>query len=982
MNARRFLVFLIPIAFAACSGKTEMRPVDYVDPFIGTDGHGHTYPGATTPFGAVQLSPDNYRNTWDACSGYHYSQDKIYGFSHTHLSGTGCADLGDILFHPTSRNVDLSRDGYIFDCLPYRHSNEEASPGYYSVYFHKDSIKAELTTTRHCGWHRYTWAKGRPHDLIIDMRHSLSEETVDEVEIFQTSPSEIRGMRKTTGWTPDQYVYFVAQFSRNIEKIRFIDGHKEMGAAEDCKSKDRQVILSFGEDGGPVVAKVGLSVTGYPGAEYNLMTECADHLFDFDRVRRETEETWNDQLLKIMVEGGNKSQRRTFYTALYHYSVVPNIVSDADKIFRRNNGNLAKLQIPKDHYSTLSLWDTFRAWLPLSTLIDKRAIHDIVCSCLEMYDATGELPIWPLSSGETRCMIGYHSIPFIVDAILKGLVPEVNTDYALEAMVNSSNKNENGSDLYTSLGYIPANLRAESVSTMLEYCYDDWCIAKFAETVGRAEIADDYYKRAKNYVKIFDGSTGFFRGRNTDGVFLEPFNAFEPSREYTEATAWQYRFFTPHDFAGLAQLLGGTDKLAQALDDCFAARAEIDGFKSDITGMIGQYVHGNEPSHHISYAYNYVGQPWKTQEWTRRICRELYTDKADGLCGNEDCGQMSAWYVMTALGLYEVCPGSGQFTFTTPMFDKATVNKPFGKPLVITANDPQRNPYIRKVTLDGKEITKAYLTWEELMTGQELHFELGKKPDKNLWTEPEAAPYSMTVTNTVSKPWYKADDLIDLFSDSITVTLGSLTEGAQVRYTLDGNEPTAESTLYSGSIEFTGDAFIRARAFKEGCEPSEETAVKATKAEYLPADHSEHSEHGVNYSFWHGDFSKVADIETKGEFQKSGTLSRPSTDSTDVNDYYGFIFSGWIYIPETRIWQFSLACDDGCVLCIDGKVVVNNDGTHAVSHVKGLAALEEGFHPYTIKYLESCEDEAFYWGWWPAGATEPEMIPDENLYIK
>jgi len=979
MKRELFFLLLCLLATAGCESK-YMRPVDYVDPFIGTDGHGHTYPGATMPFGAVQLSPDNFRNDWDACSGYHWSKNEIIGFSHTHLSGTGCADLADILFHPTSKDVDLTREGDIFDYLPYSHDDETAAPGYYCVEFRKDGIKAEMTATTHTGWHRYTWAKGASQTIVVDMHHGITDETIQEVELFQTAPNEIRGMRKSTSWSPDQYIYFVATFSKNIESIRYIDDHDEVSSPEDCKSFDRQAVLTFASDGAPVVAKVALSITGYESASRNMIEESANSGFDFDLIRAKASEEWNNLLSKVQVSGGSKKQKRIFYTALYHTAVVPNITSDEGKVFRRQNGELSTVSFGENFYSTLSLWDTFRAWLPLSSLIYPEQLHDIVCSCIDMYQATGELPIWPLSSGETDCMIGYHSIPFIVDAAFKGLLPDLDPEYMLQAMVESSNKNENGSLFYTTLGFIPANRRAESVSILMEYCYDDWCIARFAEHIGSHEIADEYYRRAKNYINVFDGSTGFFRGKNTDGTYVEPFNLFEPAREYTEATAWQYRYFIPHDFAGFANLLGGIDSLALAVDNCFSAKSELEGDRVDITGLIGQYAHGNEPSHHIAYIYNYVGQAWKTQEWTRRICDEMYTDQPDGLCGNEDCGQMSAWYVMTALGLYEVCPGSGQFIVTTPLFDKVELTLPNGNNLTITADNPSANPYIQKLTFNGKDVDKAYIAWEELLKGGELHFELGKTPCKTLWAASDAAPYSLSETKCVSKPWFRGNDIINLFQDSIEVTLGSLTADAEVRYTLDGSTPTRESALYSAPFTVTDDAILKAVAFKAGYEDSPELCAKLSKAVYAPADHNNHTKNGVNYSYWHGDFSWVSDIDTKGDHVKSGVLSRPELSPAEREDYYGFIYSGWIYVPQTRIWTFYLTSDDGSVLYIGDKCVVDNDGTHAVSHVTGRVPLEEGYYPFKLRYLESYEGQELSWGWSLEDGTETE-IPDANLFI-
>ena len=971
-------IIALTVCAVACAPK-ESSPVDYVDPMIGTAFHGHTYPGATTPFGAVQLSPDNYRYDWDACSGYHYDRDAIYGFSHNHLSGTGCADLGDILFHPMTGDVDLDREGDIFEPLEFRHKDEVAVPGYYSVFFRKEGVKAELTSTSHVGWHRYSWTKGKPHNLVIDMHHEINYETIHEVEIYQSAPDEIRGMRRTTSWSPDQYIYFVAQFSRPIENIRYIDNHKEVSSAEECRSDDRQVVLSFGNSGGQVIVRVGLSLVSYQGALANMASEDSGIPYNFEEIRESARDEWNSLLSRFRVEGGSREQKRIFYSALYHASVVPNITSDVNHIYRRQNDTFSKCPWG-DFYSTISLWDTFRAWLPLSSIVFPEQLHDIAYSCLDMYDAQGELPIWPLSSGETDCMIGYHSIPFIVDAFLKGLLPELNPELALEAMVDSSNKNEKGSDYYTTMGYIPANRKGESVSCLLEYAYDDWCIAHFAEKIGKMEVAEEYYRRAHNYINVFDGSTGFFRGKNLDGTFVEPFNLYEPAREFTEATAWQYRYFVPHDFSGLGCLLGGREALAKAVDDCFAAKAELEGERVDITGMIGQYAHGNEPSHHVAYIYDYVGQPWKTQEWTRRICKEMYTDKPDGLCGNEDCGQMSAWYVMTALGLYEVCPGSLQFALTTPMFDKVSMTLVSGAPLTITANDPAKNPYIQKVTFNGKEIDKAYIEWNDLMAGGELHFELGPKPNRSLWTSEESAPYSLTTAGFVAKPYYKSSQSVSIFLDEMDLELGSTTDGATVRYTLDGSEPTLESPAYSTPVKITSDTYVRARAFKEGLEDSAELAFQCSKAVALEPASGDFSQNGVHYDFYHGDFSKTDDILEKGEFVKEGTLPDISLDPADQDDYYGFVFKGYIRIPEERIWNFGLVCDDGGVLLISDNPVVDNDGTHAPSFVTGRTLLKKGVYPFEIRYLESYEGEELGLKWEVDGKFE--KVPAENLFVK
>lgn len=978
-------ILILPAVIAALAVSCRpaaQNPVDYIDPFIGTGFHGHTYPGATTPFGAVQLSPDNHREAWDACSGYHYDRDAIIGFSHTHLSGTGCADLGDILFHPTSHDVDLSLEGDIYEHLKYSHEDEVAAPGYYSVYFKDEKLKAELTATTHTGWHRYTFCEGMPHHIVVDMAHviSVSGDFVREVEIRQTAPDEIVGMRVTDGWTPGQHIYFVAKFSKPFEAVRYVDDHKFIGSSEEFASKSRQAILTFADGKEPVIAKVGISAVSYEGARNNLESEGAAYGFDFDSVRSDAREMWSDLAGRVRIEGGTEKQRRTFYTALYHTAVVPDVTSDCDGSFRRNNDEIAKCTFGKS-YSTLSLWDIFRAWLPLSSLIYPNQLHDIVFSCLDMYKADGVLPLWPLASGETECMIGYHSIPFIVDAYFKGLVPELDTDLALEAMTVSSDINAKGSSYYTKLGYIPANKLRENVSAALEYAYDDWCIARFAEAAGRTDIAERYYGRAHNFINNFDGSTGFLRGRNLDGSMVDPFNPFETSREYTEANAWQYRFFTPQDFKGLGQLLGGEDKLIEALDGLFSASSEVAGGSSDMTGFVGQYVHGNEPSHHITYIYNWLGQPWKTQELTRRMLDEMYDDTPEGISGNEDCGQMSAWYIMSAIGLYEVCPGSLEYTFTSPIFDKVSMTLPNGKELTITADNPARNGYIQSVEFNGKVIDRAFITYEELLQGGELHFTLGSKPNMNLWTSESARPYSMTGDSQLVSPVYYTIEggRIDLFMEKLTMTLGTLTEGAEIHYTLDGSEPTCGSPLYSAPLTFDETTTIRAKAFR-GENESIEFKTTVQKCHMIPPTAGSFTTHGVHYKYYTGDFKCTDDILRLGAYVKEGELDKPSLDPAEQEDYYGFIYTGYIDIPETRVWNFGLYCDDGAVLQIDGRDVVDNDGTHSETMMRGFAPLEAGIHPFTLKYLESYEGQVIKVYWEKNGNLEE--IPAEAYYQK
>ena len=735
------------IAFFVCSSCTSGKysPVDYVDPFIGTGFHGHTYPGATVPFGAVQLSPDTRAGNWDACAGYHYDDTTLKGFSHTHLSGTGCIDLGDILFRPTTLKPDLTAESI---CRPanFSHKDERASAGY-SVILKGEGIKAELTATTHTGMHRYTFPSGKPVTIIVDLAHLLDNEYIYEAELERTTSNEIVGMRRTRGWTDNQYVYFAAQFSEPFQTVEFVQDKKIVSAETKQVGTDLQAILTFADkDGEPIIAKVGLSLVSVDNARKNLAEEVKD--FNFDAVCAAARNDWEQALSSITVEGGGTDDLKNFYTAIYHAMVVPNVVSDVNGEYRRHNMQIGQLPKGKMQYSTFSLWDTFRAWNPLMTLIDTALVNNMVNSYLDIYDASGELPIWPLSAAETGTMIGYHSVSVIADAYLKG-IRGFDAEKALDAMKVSSEKNKKGADYYIKYGFIPSNIKKESISCLLEFAYDDWCIARMAQEMGKEDVYRKYIERSQNYINVFDGSTKFFRGKRMDGNWETSFNPFEVGRSYTEATAWQYRFSVPYDVNGMVQLFGGKEKFITALDSIFIADPNVHGDLADITGLIGQYAHGNEPSHHIAYLYDYVGQPWKTQEMTRHLLDEMYQPTPGGISGNEDCGQMSAWYILSGLGIYSVCPGSNEFALTTPLFEKAVLKLANGKRLTLLANDPKKNIYIHKVELNGKQIDTNFITYAQLMEGGELRFTLSDKPDKSRGISEEASPYSYTKEKVV-----------------------------------------------------------------------------------------------------------------------------------------------------------------------------------------------------------------------------------------
>ena len=960
---------------AACTSQKE-NPVDFIDPFIGTGFHGHTYPGATVPFGAVQLSPDTRAGNWDACAGYHYDDSTLTGFSHTHLSGTGCIDLGDLLIRPTTQTVDPSRQP-MYAPAAFRHEDEKAEAGYYAVLLHEEGIRAELTATAHTGVHRYTFPKESTPTVIVDLKHSLDNEHIYESSLQVVNPHEMTGMRNTRGWSDNQRIYFVIQCSQPFEKATLVSNQKALEGKE-AEGTDLQALLKFKDHTSEsIVMKVGLSIVSVENARENLQAEVEG--FDFDAVKQAAYHTWNDAVSAIKVEGGTEEQKTNFYTALYHSMVVPNVVSDVNGQYRRHDQTIGQLPQGTVQYSTFSLWDTFRAWNPMMTLIDTTLVTNMIHSFLHIYDASGELPLWPLSAGETGTMIGYHSASVIADAYMKG-IRGFDAEKALEALVVSSEKNQKGADYYISKGFIPSNIKKESISCLLEFAYDDWCIAQLAQALGKQEIYDTYIRRSQQYLNVFDGATRFFRPKRMDGNWETPFNPNEVGRAYTEATAWQYRFFVPHDVNGMVQLFGGKEAFTSALDDIFHTDAQVDGDLVDITGLIGQYAHGNEPSHHIAYLYNYIGQPWKTQAMTRRLLDEMYAPTPEGIVGNEDCGQMSAWYILSSLGLYAVCPGSNEFTFTTPLFEKATLQLANGKTLTITANHPEKNLYIDKVELNGKEIETNFVTYEQLMGGGELHFSLTDQPNRKRGVTADSAPYSFTKEAVVSIPYVDKD--LNLFMDSVTVNLATATAGATVHYTLDGSEPTQQSPIFNAPLVLKNTTQINAKAFKDGFQPSSTLSILATKAVLnrgkIILDHQ--PKNGTTYKYYEGHFQKVADMQQK-HFVEKGIVSEPSLDKARQEDHYGFEFSGLIDVPEDGVYTFQTRSDDGSVLYIDQTLVVDNDGSHAAIPATGSIALKKGWHSYRLLYIEDYEGQHLSWAWKLPSGEKLEPIPASRLYV-
>ncbi len=744
------LFTIIFISSCVTNHQTTEDLTAYVDPFIGTGGHGHTFPGAVLPFGGVQLSPDNGRSGWDWCSGYHISDTMIAGFSHLHLSGTGIGDLCDILVLPaTDTFPDDTTGGGINFMKPhwssFSHTNEHAEPGYYSVFLEKPDVLAELTVSERTGFHRYTFHKSGKGNVVFDLGFHINWDHPVNTMIRVDSTGLVTGYRMSEGWAHDQRVYFAARFSRAFSNFIPVVGGKK---TEDNKVQGTNVQGVFVFDdaaSSPVLLKVGISSADIRGAIKNLEEIPG---WDFDRVRKLAHDAWSGELAKIRIQTPDTTCKKIFYTALYHTMMAPSLYSDAQGNYKGVDGKIHHSgKYPR--YTVYSLWDTYRAEHPLLTLIQKDRLNGILGSMMSFYREYGLLPVWALMGNETNTMVGYHAIPVLADAYAKGLLKE-DPDTVFQAMKKSSMTDIEGLRYVRERGYIPADKEKHSVSKGLEYAIDDWCIADMARRLGKKEDYKYYLKRAGYYKNYFDPQTHFMRGKMSDGTWRTPFNPLFSSHasfDYTEGNAWQYTWLVPQDVQGLITLMGGREAFIQKLDTLFTLDKPVEGENAspDISGLIGQYAHGNEPSHHIAYMYDYAGAPWKTQQRVRQILTTLYFDDPNGLSGNEDCGQMSAWFVLSSLGFYQENPADGNYVFGSPLFNKAEIQVGHGRTFtIITRNNSPENMYIRQVTLNGKILKRTYVTYREINNGGTLMFEMSSKPVKTWGHDPSWAPPSMT----------------------------------------------------------------------------------------------------------------------------------------------------------------------------------------------------------------------------------------------
>jgi len=734
---------------AAAGAVAREKLVPFVDPFIGTGGHGHTFPGAAVPYGMVQLSPDSGKQGWDWCAGYHDSDTEIAGFSHTHLSGTGIGDLCDILITPLMAGPEMPGDLR----LPFTHDKEKATPGYYAVDLQPDDIHAELTATRRVGIHRYTFRRympSRPSAIVVDLGFAINWDQPVDTQLAIEGPTTITGYRFSKGWARDQRVYFAARFSAPIYTwLIGSDGAYSNDTKSAQGSKVKALLRFRARPGEPLVVKVGLSPTGVEGARRNLDKETPG--WEFDAFRKDAEDAWERRLQRIRVETPDRGRKRVFYTSLYHAMLAPTLFCDVDGAYRGADGQVhtgAKFQ----NHTVFSLWDTFRALHPLLTIIQPERVNDLVQSMMAFSRESGLLPVWPLWANETNTMTGYHAVPVIVDAIMKGLTT-VDRGDAFEAMKASASQEARGvkwlrpSD---TRGYIPADQEVESVTKTLEYAYDDWCIAQLAGKLERTADKRVFDARAGFYKNVFDPSTGFMRGRLSNGSWRTPFSprfSQHEKSDFTEGNAWQHTWAVMHDVRGLMTLMGGPEAFVKKLDELFDQPSIIEGTEAspDISGLIGQYAQGNEPSHHIAYLYAYAGAPWKVADRVRQICEAMYGVGPKGLCGNEDCGQMSAWYIFSALGFYPVNPADGTYVIGAPQFDKATIELAGGKTFEVLASgaSPERR-YIQGATLNDKPLDRCWIKHDEISAGGVLTFTMGSEPNRSWASAPDAAPPSMT----------------------------------------------------------------------------------------------------------------------------------------------------------------------------------------------------------------------------------------------
>ncbi len=790
--------------------KTAKKKSTFVNPFIGTGGHGHTYPGASTPFGMIQLSPDTRFDGWDGCSGYHYSDSIIYGFSHTHLSGTGVSDYGDLLIVPQSGEPIIEpgysiKDGY---GSSFSHEYEVATPGMYSVKLISENIDVRLTVSERCGMHEYTFNNdNEEHHILIDLDH---RDHVLSAGIEILNEKSIHGFRISESWANEQHFYFYLESNIAFSKTKKI-----------TRNGKNKLLLTYPKSVKKILLKVGISAVDENGARSNLRKEMPSWVFRI--IERNALNLWDKELNKIDFTSEDKDIKTTFYTSLYHSFLAPNIFNDVDGRYRGRDLKIHQLDPQKTtNYTVFSLWDTYRGTHPLFTLTQEKRTNEFIQTFLRQYDQGGDLPVWELAGNETECMIGYHSASVIADASLKGLT-NFDLAKASEALLATSTFDEYGKMPYRKNGFISAGDEPESVSKTLEYAYDDFCIAQFLSEYGsfsNAEQARKYLNSSFNFINLFDPQTKFMRGRRS-GQWLSPFDPSEVNFNYTEANSWQYSLYAPHAIGVLRNLLGGKDSLEGWLDRLFTTKSDLAGrHQVDITGLIGQYAHGNEPSHHMAYLYNYTNSPYKTQLYVHRILDEMYSNTPNGLSGNEDCGQMSSWYVLSSMGLYSIAPGNPYYEIGRPISDKVKLNLSNGNKFIIKSlNQSNPNNIIQSIQLNGESISRLYLHHSEILKGGLLELEFGKLNQNNTPIFEHAPTLSKLPHGVIPVPFFEQEERV--FDDSLKLSLSVVFSiYYDIHFTLDGSTPTLDSPFYTEPFWINDNTTVRAMTVSSGVQSS------------------------------------------------------------------------------------------------------------------------------------------------------------------
>ena len=737
MNKKSLLfVPVLSLCLASCGSSQKGQEMEdltqFVDPRIGTGGHGHVFYGANVPYGFIQLGPTSIPQSWDWVSGYHVSDSTVIGFPHTHLSGTGIGDLHDINVMPVVGEVTYSRgDASSYETGLWSYSDrskEVVTPGYYRTHLSRYNVDVELTATKRVGFHKYTFLGSESPAIVFDMVNGGCWDKTTEAVIRVVNDSTVSGYRYSKGWADDQRVFFRAEFSRKFDNVEFIvnDSVKEGDMAKGAQLFAR--VNFAAENKEPVYMKVALSPTSEEGAQLNMQTELSG--WDFEKTIADAKAAWNKELNKVKVYTTDEASKKIFYTSLYHTLFAPSEFCDvngdyygADKQMHKGEGFV--------NYTTFSLWDTYRAAQPLMTILHPEKMSDIINTMLHIHQQQGKLPVWHLMGCETNCMVGNPGVPVVADAILKD-IKGFDTELAFKALKESSMLPERGMEHRIEYGFIPADKMTEAIAYDMEYAIADWAVAQAAQKLGKQEDYEYFLKRSKSYKNYFDASTGFMRGKMLDGSWRTPFSPYASSHredDYCEGNAWQYTWLVPHDVEGLVECFGSKEAFVNKLDSLFLANGDMGEASSpDISGLIGQYAHGNEPSHHTVYLYTLVGQPWKTADRIKEILHTMYTDQPDGLSGNEDVGQMSAWYILSSFGFYQVEPAGGKFVFGYPNFDKVEIAVPAGKFVIERENKGQQNNYIQGIVFNGTEYKKPWIEYADIMKGGELKFLMGDEP--------------------------------------------------------------------------------------------------------------------------------------------------------------------------------------------------------------------------------------------------------------